>query len=300
MPANKLKWLILVLLSLVWGTSFILIKKGLVGMTALQVGAARTFIASVFLLLLGSKYLKKIPKEKWKWIVVSALIGTFFPAFLFAYAELEIDSAIVSILNSTVPILALVFGYMFFKASFTRKQILGVSIGLIGSAFLIISGAVFHQNQNYAFAILPLIATSMYALNVHLIKRHLQDVPALSITVGCFTVLIVPSLAVLIFSGLFSVENLSQPEVQTSLFYVAVLAIIGTAIAKALFNRLVQLSSPVFSTSVTYLIPVVAAGWGLLDGEKIGLIQIIGALLILLGVYFSNRKKRVKKPKPAS
>ncbi|MDT0295265.1 DMT family transporter [Mesonia ostreae] len=294
MQQSHYKWLYLILLSLVWGSSFILIKKGLVGLTALQLGALRTALAAIFLLIIGFRSIKKIKKEQWKWIVVSGLLGSFFPAFLFAFAELEIDSAIVSILNSTVPILSIIIGFLIFSVRSTKNQVIGVFVGLLGSIFLIGSGATVNTHQNYWYALLPLVATTMYGFNVHIIKKYLQEVPALSITVGCFIILLFPSLAVLYFSGFFKTELLQQPEVQVSIGYIAILSVVGTGIAKILFNRLVQLSNPVFTTSVTYLIPVVALTWGVLDGEIFSFWQAVSGIVILIGVYFANKKRRVK------
>jgi len=296
MQQSHYKWLYLVSLSLVWGSSFILIKKGLVGLTALQLGALRTVLAAVFLLIIGFNSVKKIKKEQWKWIGVSAMLGSFFPAFFFAFAELEIDSAIVSILNSTVPILSIIIGFLIFSVQSTKNQVIGVFIGLLGSIFLIGSGATLNTDQNYWYALLPLAATTMYAFNVHVIKRHLQEIPALSITVGCFLILLIPSLLVLYFSDFFQAELLAKEEVQISISYIAILSVVGTGIAKILFNRLVQLSNPVFSTSVTYLIPVVALTWGILDGETFSLWQALSGIVILIGVYFANKKRKVKTP----
>ena len=298
MNQQQLKWIYLVGLSLVWGSSFILIKKGLVGLSPVQLGALRTFLAGIFLLLIGFKSLKKIKKHQWKWIAVSAFLGTFFPAFIFAFAELKVDSAIVSILNSTVPILSIVFGFLLFKIQSTKNQIIGVLIGLLGSVCLIGSGIQLDNQQHLLYSFLPLLATSMYAINVHIIKRYLQEIPALSITVGCFTILMLPATIILITADFFSPELLSNSAAQTSIGYIAILSVVGTGIAKILFNRLVQISTPVFSTSVTYLIPVVALSWGILDGEKFEFLQLLSAFIILLGVYMSNRKRKIKKPIP--
>lgn len=288
------KWFYLIGLSIVWGSSFILIKKGLVGLSPLQLGALRTCLAALFVLIIGYKSLKKIPANKWKWIILSASLGTFFPAFLFAFAETEVDSGIVSILNSTVPILALIIGFFVFEVRSTKQQTIGVFIGLIGSTALILSGTEVGESKHLIYAVLPLVATTMYATNVHLIKRHLQEVPALSITTGCFVVLFFPALLVLAYSGFFSKELLVDKTMQTSVFYIMILALIGTSIAKILFNKLVQISTPVFATSVTYLIPVVALMWGLLDGEVFNGWQVISGAVILLGVFLANKKRKYK------
>lgn len=290
MSDQKLKWLYLIILALMWGSSFILIKKGLEGLSPIQVGAFRVSVTSIILVIIGFNKFKQIPNGAWKWLAVSGLIGTLLPSFLFAYAETEIDSAVASILNSTVPLLALIVGVYFFKSTFIRSQFFGVLIGLVGSIVLILIGANTNPNQNYWFAILPVIASLMYAFNANVIKTYLQHLSALGIAAGSFAVLIFPALIILAFTGFFSTEFLSQPETQSSMLYVGLLAIFGTVLAKIIFNRLIQLSDPVFSTSVTYLIPIVALFWGILDGESFSLWQIVAGAIILLGVYLSNLK----------
>ncbi|TQD38591.1 DMT family transporter [Haloflavibacter putidus] len=294
MGRQQLKWFYLIALALVWGSSFILIKKGLVGLTPIQLGALRVCFASVFIFLIGAKSIKKIKKEHWRYIALSGFLGTFFPAFLFAFAETKVDSGIVSILNSTVPILALIIGALVFKIKATSNQILGVVVGLLGSIFLVGTEAVSIGKTNFIYAFLPLIATVMYAFNVHIIKRFLQEVSALSITLGFFIVLFPFALGVLFFTGFFNEQVLTNPKVQTSIFYIAILAVFGTGIAKIIFNRLVQLSTPLFTTSVTYLIPVIALMWGLLDGEKFSFMQLLSGLFILIGVYLANKKTGTK------
>ncbi|MBZ9778563.1 EamA family transporter [Psychroflexus sp. CAK8W] len=295
MNAHSLKWIFLFSLALLWGSSFILIKKGLVGFSPLQLTALRVLITGVFLGIIGFKKVRQIQKWQWKWIAISGFIGTMFPTLLFSYAETEIDSAIASILNSTVPLLALVTGIIFFSNQFIKKQFIGVVIGLVGSVLLILAGASLNPNQNYWFAALPVIASLMYAFNANILKSYLEKISALGIATGSFLILIPFALGILVFTGFFNAEFLAQDEVQTSLLYVTILALFGTALAKIIFNRLIQLSNAVFSTSVTYLIPVVALFWGFLDGEQFNLLQLASGGVILLGVYISNRKKKQKK-----
>lgn len=295
MSAHQLKWLYLFILALMWGSSFILIKKGLVGLSPIQVGAFRVAVTAVILIIFGYKRFKTIPKSAWKWLAVSGLIGTLFPSFLFAYAETEIDSAVASILNSTVPLLALIVGVVVFKSRLVKAQLLGVSIGLMGSVVLILIGANFNPDQNYWFASLPVIASLMYAFNANIIKTYLQHLSALGIAAGSFLIMIIPAVIILAFTGFFDADFLMQPDTQTSMLYVGLLALLGTALAKIIFNRLIQLSDPVFSTSVTYLIPVVALFWGILDGESFSFWQLLAGGIILLGVYLSNLKKKTRK-----
>ncbi|HET8809195.1 MAG TPA: DMT family transporter [Flavobacteriaceae bacterium] len=290
MSQQQLKWIYLVVLSLVWGSSFILIKKGLLGLTAMQLGALRILLAALFLFLIGFKSLKNIEKKHWKWISVSAFLGTFFPAFLFAYAQTEIDSAIAAILNSTTPLLTFVLGLSFFGVLFAKRQFLGVMIGLAGTVLLIFSGASVNPGQNYWFALLPLLASLMYAFNANIIKYHLHEISAMGIAVSTFVVLFPPTFAILIFSGFFDSKVLGDEQTWHSFMYVAILAVAGTGLAKVMFNKLIHMSTAVFASSVTYLIPVVAFMWGFLDGETFGILQLLAAMVILVGVYLANRK----------
>ena len=267
MDSKRLKWVYLITLALIWGSSFILIKKGLVGLTSLQLGSLRIIFAAIFLLLIGFKSLAKIPRVQWKYIALTATLGTFFPAYLFAIAQTQIDSTVSSILNSLTPLNTLIFGILAFGLSFRRAQIFGVIIGLIGTFLLIVNGALHHPEQNYYYAILVLIASFCYAMNVNLIKKYLSDLSPLSISTGNFLVLLFPALLVLIFSGFF--EVIAVESVQHSVLFVLVLGVLGTGIANIIFFKTIQISSPVFATSVTYLIPVVAFGWGLLDNEML-------------------------------
>ncbi len=284
------KWIYLIVLAIVWGSSFILIKKSLIGLTPVQLGALRTFIAGVFILLIGFKSLKKIKKHHWKYIIVSSLLGTLFPAFFFAYAITGIDSSVASILNSMTSLNALIIGTLFFGVVFKRIQLAGVLIGLVGTTLLIFESSSLNPSQNYWFAIFVLIASLGYAFNVNIIKKYLSDISAMSITAGHFALLIIPVFLLLIFSGFFtSVEYTS--DIKTSLIYLIILSVIGTGLAKVMFNKLIQISSPVFSTSVAYLIPVVAIIWGFIDGEKVSYLQLIAGMVILLGIYIVNKIK---------
>ncbi|KFF18423.1 DMT family transporter [Flavobacterium hydatis] len=288
MDSRQLKWVYLTVLALVWGSSFILIKKGLVGLTAIQLGSLRIIFAAVFLLLVGFKSLAKIPQRQWKYIALTSLFGTFTPAYLFAIAETQIDSSITAILNSLTPLNTLVIGAVIFGIQFQRRQIFGVFIGLIGCLLLVFNGALSHPEQNYYYAILVVIASLCYAINVNLIKRYLPDLSSLSITTGNFAVLLIPSIVILSFTGFGEVMH--DEKVQNSILYIIILGVVGTGIANVLFFKLIQMSSPVFATSVTYLIPIVAFFWGFLDNESLTPIQLLGAFIVLIGVYLSAKK----------
>ena len=294
MQASNKKWLYLFILSLIWGTSYILIKKGLVGLSPLQLGAFRIIFTTIFLFLIGFRSLFRITKTQWGWVALSALLGTFLPVFLFAYAETQIDSSIASILNSLVPLFTIFLGFLLFKIAFTRNQVIGVILGLLGAAILIFQGAEVNPDQNYVFAGLVVIAALCYAGNANILKSKLQEVSSLAIAVGNFSVMLIPAVIVLYFAGGMQLD-VEEPAIGSSLLYVVILAFFGTALTKILFNKLVQISSAVFSTSVTYLIPIVGIFWGLLDGERFTLIHLLGAGVILTGVYLVNANRKQKK-----
>lgn len=288
MQTATLKWFLLTILALIWGSSFILIKKGLVSLSPMQLGSLRIIFSAVFLLIIGFKSLTQIKQYQWKYIALTSLFGTFIPAFLFAVAQTQISSSVSSILNSLTPLNTLIIGGVAFGLTFKRSQILGVIIGLIGTLLLIINGALNHPNQNYWYTILVLIASICYATNVNLLKKYLSDVKPLSISTGNFVVMLIPALIVLFSTDFMSVVE--HAEVQNSMIYIVILGVVGTGIANIIFFKLIQMSSPVFATSVTYLIPVVAFFWGLLDNEMLTPIQFIGAFIILIGVYLSSKK----------
>lgn len=290
MGNNNAKWIYLAILSLIWGSSFILIKKGLVGLTDYQLGSARIVLTSIFLFSIGFKSLKQIQKRHWKWIAISGFISSFFPPFLFAMAQNEIDSAVASILNSIVPLNTVIVGATLFGIISSRRQLVGVFIGLAGTLLLIFVGADFNPNQNYWYSLMIIAATIGYALNVNIIKKYLSDISALAVTTGNFLFIFFPALIILYYTGFFE-TIFSSAEMQQSFIYVAILSLFGTAIAKVFFNKLVQIASPVFASSVTYIMPIVAVLWGVVDGECFSIWQVVAAGVILFGVYLGNKKR---------
>lgn len=289
MPNNKIKFYILILLALVWGSSFILIKKGLLGLSPYQLGALRILFAGTFILMIGFQSLSKIALRQWHFLFITSMLGTFVPVFLFAVAQTQISSTISAILNSLTPLNTLWIGILFFTIDFQRRQILGVVIGFMGSLLLVINGAQEHPDQNYYYALLLVMASFCYATNVNFLNKYLSDLSPMSITAGSFAILYIPALIVLYFSGFW--QHYQQEEVAQALPYVVGLGVVGTGIANVLFFKLIQISSPIFASSVTYLIPIVAFLWGLVDNESLTLVQLLGAIIVMIGVYLSARKK---------
>ena len=290
MNTEQKKWFYLFLLALTWGSSFILIKKGLLGLSPFQLGSLRTVMSSLFIFTIGFKSLKTIQSHQWKWIIITGFIGTFFPSFLFAFAETEVDSGIVSILNSLVPLNTVLIGLAVFKITSTKTQVFGVILGFVGASMLIFNSMELHPDQNYLYAGFVILATVMYASSVNIIKRYLQDVKPIAIATGNFVAIIIPAILVLSFSNFFTTETFQNDTIYISIGSVAILSLFGTVMAKIIFNSLIQISSPVFASSVAYLMPIVALLWGLLDGEVFGINQGLASSLILLGVYLVNKK----------
>lgn len=290
---KNFKWLLLFILSLTWGSSFILIKKALLGFSPMEIGALRIIFAGIILFFIGIKKFKHIDKKHWKPLFIVAIFGTFFPVFLFSYAITEIDSSIAAVLNSLTPLITMVLGVFFFNFSFSKKQALGVFIGLFGTLLLLYQNALANPTKNHLYAFLIFIAATGYAFSVNYLKKKFKDLDTVSITSATFTLLIPFAIIVLSFSGFFE-RDLTEKINYTSLGYVIILAAIGTSMAMLLFNKLIQISSPVFSASVSYLITLVAVAWGVFDGEKLGWTQCLAAGLIIWGVVIAQKKKSTK------
>ncbi|MGJ8714993.1 MAG: DMT family transporter [Maribacter stanieri] len=284
------KWLYLITLSFIWGSSFILIKRSLVGYTPLQVGGLRIVFASTLLFIIGFRSLKTLSKTDWKWIGIAGLCSSFFPPFFFALAQTEISSGITSILNSVAPLFTTLVGIALFGLMLKGRQVLGVLIGLFGTVVLIAAGMENNVNQNYWYSLFIIFAALGYAFNINIIKKYLSHLSPLAVTTASFGVAFFPALIILMYTGVFQ-QFVHNSAMHQAVWYIMALAFLGTALANILFNKLIKLSSPVFAASVTYLIPLVAVLFGFLDGENISFIQLLGGLIILFGVWLVNRKK---------
>ena len=291
MNNQYVKWLYLAILSLVWGSSYILIKWGLVALTPLQLGSLRLLITTIALLMVGYRSLGGLSKYHLKWLAITGYVGTFFPAFLFAFAQQFIDSAIAAILNALTPLMTIIFGLLFFRIDILKKQYFGVGLGLLGSIGLVWGGLQTASNINPIYTLLILAASCCYAINIHFIKIHLAQVGVMAITLGNFVFMAPAALVILIYSDFFSPQTFSHPDVYPAIGYITILALAGSAFAKYLFNKFVKITSAVFASSVTYTLPIIALFWGVYDGELITQFQLLSTAVILVGVYLSHTKK---------
>jgi|TARA_X000000368_G_scaffold206259_1_gene162816 drug/metabolite transporter (DMT)-like permease len=288
------KWGTLVILSLIWGSSYILIKKGLTGLTPIQLGSLRVIVTTIIIAPIGYQKIKHIPRQKMKWVALSAFVGSFFPAYLFAFAETEISSSITAVMVSLTPLFTLLISVFVFGEELLKKQVFGVLIGFTG-IIVLINNELFASSFNILYIMFIVLAAFCYAINANVLKYKLSNIPALGIVFMSFLFMFIPAFIILCFSDFPFSDFTSDPLIIESIIYIVILALFGTAIAKVLYIKLLAISTPVFSVSTTYLMPVVAIFWGLLDGEEFKLTQFTGTAIILLGVYLVTKKKAPKK-----
>lgn len=285
-----ISWLLLLVLALIWGSSFILIKKSLLTFTAGEVGTLRMFIAFLGLLPFSIPVIRKIDRRNLPTLFVVGFVGSLLPAILFAIAQTRLESAITGVINAMTPVFVLLIGLVFFHQKIKTINIIGITVGFVGCSFIMLGGAYFDLSGVNLYALFVIAATVMYGTSVNLIKHFLTDIRALHITAVSFTLVSPISLGYLLFATDFINKVGTSPEFISGIAYVTTLALIGTALALVIFNKLVKTASPIFASSVTYVIPIVAIGWGLLDGEFLNVYQIIGIGIVLVGVYLANKK----------
>ncbi len=295
MNPEKERWVLLIVLSIIWGSSFILIKKSLEHFNPYEVGALRVLIAGIILLPIAIMNIKKFPKKHLKWLVLAALTGNFIPMFLFPIAETEISSSIAGIINSMMPIFVIIVGSLLWKFKTSKHQLIGVVISFSGACILAVSGGESGELKLVPI-ILLLLATLLYAVSTTTVKSKLNGIPAKILSGFVFSfVLILPSIISLVFAGFFNGLSLNN-NLFIGLGFVSLLSVFGTGLAMMLNYRLLNISTPLFASTVTLLMPIVAIIWGVLDNEKLTVMQLIGGIIILGGLIFL-RSKPPKKEK---
>lgn len=282
-------WALLIILTLVWGSSFILIKKGLTIYSAPQVASIRILSASLFMIPFALSWMRRVDKKHYALIFISGFIGSFIPAFLFATAQTQLDSAVSGIVNSLTPVFVLLIGVIFYRQRITPLIILGLLLAISGTILLMFYGSDSNHTFNY-FALFVVAATILYGINVNILKFNLSDLNPIAISsISIF--MIGPFAAFQLFAvSDFTIRLSTANGAILALFYLSLLGIIGTSLALMLFNVLIKVTTPLFSSSVTYLIPIVAVMWGLIDGEKLYFIHYLSMAIIILGVFLANRK----------
>ena len=288
---KNLKWILLIVLSLIWGSSFILMKRGLEAFSSAQVAALRIGFAYIFLLPFLIKYYSINLKKYWKGILGMGVFGNLIPAFLFTKAETGISSSLTGMLNALTPLFTIVIGWIAFRQKSNLFQVIGILIGFGGALLLIYTGKTGSENNNMKYALMVVMATFCYAISVNMIRRHLSDVNSTRATVWAFMFTGPVSLIYLFSTDFFEVIN-THPQAFSSMGYIAILGVAGSALAVIAFNELIKISNPVFASTTTYLIPVTAVYWGVREGERVTWVHILAIGIILGAIWLVNFKRK--------
>jgi drug/metabolite transporter (DMT)-like permease len=291
-----LAWVLLIILATIWGTSFILMKKGLVVFSALELGACRVSVAALLLLPFALRQVGKVERSRFKWLALSGVIGTLIPAFLFAYAETKLASGLAGVLNALTVVFTLLVGALLFGQRLTGLRVLGIALGLVGTVVLMLLGGSGGTDTptgegNAWYGLFIVAATLGYGLSVNIIKYHLGGMTALTVTAVLLMLIGGPALVYLLLGTGFLHKLATVPGAWTAFGYIALLATMSTAVAMVLFNRLIQQSTALFAASNTYLVPIMALAWGALDGEAFNLWHLLGMVIILVGVLIIHRAR---------
>lgn len=296
MSTRTLSLFLLILLACIWGSSFILMKRGMETTDGVpifsdsQVGALRMLIASLVLLPITVFSLKKLKSYKdFIYLTIVGTCGNFVPAFLFTYAETELSSGYAGMMNTFTSIFALVIGVVIFRQKLLLNQVVGILIAFSGMVFLMYAGQQLDSAGTWKHLAAIIFATFLYGISLNTIKHRLSHLKSLEITSLAFGILLLPGIVASIFSGSFEVME-SNPHALEGLGYIAILSIVGTALALLIFNRVIGMTSTLFASSVTYLIPIVAVFIGMLYGERINMMQVGAMLVVLFGVFLANSK----------
>ncbi|MGI4823111.1 MAG: DMT family transporter [Janthinobacterium lividum] len=295
-PTPAAAWVLLIILACIWGTSFILMKRGLVVFSAMELGACRVSVASALLLPFALRHVRQVERSRFKWLALSGVVGTFIPAFLFAYAETRLASGLAGVLNALTAVFALLMGALLFGQRLTGLRVLGIGLGLVGTVVLIGLGgsggdATPTGTGNAWYGLYIVAATIGYGLSVNVIKYKLGSLKPIVVTSILLMLIGGPALAYLLLGTDFVHKLVTVPGAWAAFGYIALLATMSTAVAMVLFNKLIQQSTALFASSSTYLIPIVALGLGALDGEAFNLWHAIGMAVILVGVFIIHRAK---------
>jgi len=295
--SNKpVQWITLLILAFVWGSSFILMKRGLETFAPDEVAAYRLFIVFACLSPFVIGKLHMLRGKKGLAMLAVGLFGSAIPYFLFIVAQTHIASSMNGILNSLTRLFTLIFAFVLFRQRFLPLSIVGVILGLIGAVGLIYFSSETPNIGSFTlYTFMPILASACYGLNVNLIKMYLQDVKPIEVTAISFLT-VGPLAGLYLFTATDFVTHLTQdPNGWVNFGYINILGIVGTALAVWVFNMLIKETSALFASSVTYLMPIIAIMWGILDGEQLHLLQFVSTAVILIAVSLINSKRRFQK-----
>ena len=313
----KYKWLpvfLIVLLGCVWGSSFILMKKGLQVFSPVQVAGLRLTLAGIFLFPWFLKYsffkpyhhpfidehlqkndhsqVKVVQPKDYLYLFISGVIGNAIPALLFSIAGQRIPSGLSGILNAFTPMFTLLMGVMLFKDKLTKNGIYGVLIGLVGAIFLfgpsLLQGG---QKLDPIGAMLPLMSALMYGYNINIIKHKLSHLPSMVKTAYPFVFVGMIYAFILWKTNILSVWETHPQQAWESFGYMFLLGFVGSALSMVVFNYLILHTSALVASTNTFIIPVTAVMWGMLDHETLSWNIFVGLAFLLTAVYLVMKKR---------
>ncbi len=281
--------LLIAILAVIWGSSFILMKKGLLVFSPEEVASYRMFLSFAVTIPFSLKHFQSVRPGHWKFMCASGFLGNGIPAILFSTAQTMIASSMAGMLNSLTPVFTLLVGSLFFGIRVRNWNIAGVFLGLAGAVGLIMIHSEGALGQNPAYGLLIVLATVCYAFSVNILRSKLVELDPLAITGFALMFAGIPAGIYLLTTPFLHVLQ-SNPEAPKAVLYISILSVMGTGVSTVLFNRLIKMTTALTASSVTYLIPVVAMGWGLLDGEGFGGFHLLALCGILGGVYLINKR----------
>jgi drug/metabolite transporter (DMT)-like permease len=290
MKASASSWFFLVILSVIWGSSFILMKKGMESFSSDEVAGLRIAIAFLFLVPFYIKHHAINFKKNFMGLMLMGVFGNLIPAFLFTKAETQISSSLTGMLNALTPLFTIFVAFFWFKSKFKTVQLVGIMSGLVGAMVLLYFNDGGDTSTNVLYSLLVVAATVCYAISVNGIKHYLSNMNSVTATVGAFTITGPIALAYLFIQTDFINDLKTNPMALGSLGYVSLLAIVGSALSVIVYNTLIKEAGAVFASTCTYLIPIIAVIWGVLDGETVNLPQVCGVVVVILSVYMINRR----------
>ena len=287
---NLIAWSLLILLAIIWGSSPILIKKALIKLDPFEIGALRLTLASFVLFPFLAKNLQEIKKNDYLILFISGIVGNVLPYFLYPIAQTKIDSATSGVLTSLTPFFALIVGVLFYKLKATKNNIIGLVIGFIGTSLLILFSNKLDGFSVDLFGLFVVAATLLYGINLNLVKYHLNHLKPITITSFSIVSIFPITVYILFYSTPFLSHLNNFNNYSLEFGYVFILGVLGTSIATIVFYNLIKIKDTVFASMVTYLMPLIAIIFGVLDGEIINAIQLFGMALIMGGVFINSKK----------
>ncbi len=289
------KYVLLLIISITWGSSFILIKKTLPVFDPYQIGAFRAGLSGLLLAFIGFPAMRRMNKKDIFWIALSGLFGNFLVVFIFPFAQREVSSSLAGIINALDPVFTLILGALLFGIRSKTIQYLGAIIGFVGALVLVSTSGSGSSQSHYFYIILLIIGSALYAVSALIVEKKLAHIKSSELASSIYAIWMIPSLIILAFSGFFTKIDYTQTETLESLGYLIFLTVVSTTFVMFLFFKLVQDTSAVFVSTISLLIPVIAVFWGILDGEKFTLWYALGGILVLIGVNFIRDRKKEKK-----